>query len=43
MRLDPDTYSSFRSSVELRDPRPADLATYRQMMVNLDPPDHSQY
>jgi cytochrome P450 len=38
----PDVFSSWLGSVELRDPSATDLAAYRQMMVNIDPPAHTQ-
>ncbi|SEG73100.1 Cytochrome P450 [Thermomonospora echinospora] len=33
-------YSSWAGATQIRDPDPADLPFIRQMMLNLDPPDH---
>ena len=38
----PDIFSSHKGASFLRDQRPQDLAALQQMMLNLDPPDHSQ-
>ncbi|WP_370178912.1 cytochrome P450 [Rhodococcus wratislaviensis] len=38
----PDVFSSHKGASFLRDQRPQDLAALQQMMLNLDPPDHSQ-
>lgn len=40
---DPGTFSSHLGATQVRDPAtPADLAYVRQMMLNMDPPDHSR-
>ncbi len=38
----PEIYSSHVGATFLRDQRPRDLEALRQMMLNLDPPDHSK-
>jgi cytochrome P450 len=38
----PQIYSSHVGATFLRDQRPRDLAALQQMMLNLDPPDHSK-
>ena len=38
----PEVYSSHAGATFLRDQRPRDLAALQQMMLNLDPPDHSK-
>jgi cytochrome P450 len=38
----PEVYSSHVGATFLRDQRPRDLAGLQQMMLNLDPPDHSK-
>jgi cytochrome P450 len=38
----PEIYSSHVGATFLRDQRPRDLAGLQQMMLNLDPPDHSK-
>ncbi|MGQ4601264.1 cytochrome P450 [Nocardia sp. R6R-6] len=38
----PEIYSSHVGATFLRDQRPRDLAALQQMMLNLDPPDHSK-
>ncbi|MGW4963615.1 cytochrome P450 [Nonomuraea sp. NPDC004186] len=36
----PTEFSSWLGATQIRDPDPADLSFIRQMMLNLDPPDH---
>ncbi|TMD91915.1 MAG: cytochrome P450 [Chloroflexi bacterium] len=38
----PEDFSSWRGTSFLRDPRPADVAVLRRMMLNMDPPEHSK-
>ncbi|MEB3371342.1 cytochrome P450 [Saccharopolyspora mangrovi] len=38
----PEVHSSHAGATFLRDQRPRDLAALQQMMLNLDPPDHSK-
>ncbi|MCW2919886.1 MAG: cytochrome [Actinomycetia bacterium] len=38
----PTEYSSWIGATQIRDPDPADLPFIRQMMLNLDPPDHGR-
>ncbi|MDT7787872.1 MAG: hypothetical protein QOF58_6291 [Pseudonocardiales bacterium] len=38
----PHTFSSHRGATQIRDPRPADLAYVRRMMLNQDPPGHTR-
>lgn len=38
----PEVYSSHAGATFLRDQRPNDLSALQQMMLNLDPPDHSK-
>lgn len=38
----PATFSSYLGATQLRDPEPEDLDFIRQMMLNLDPPEHSR-
>lgn len=38
----PEIYSSHAGATFLRDQRPRDLAALQQMMLNIDPPDHSK-
>ena len=38
----PEEYSSWIGATQIRDPDPADLPFIRQMMLNLDPPDHGR-
>src|SRR3954451_19065910 len=39
---DSRTYSSWLGATQIRDPDPADLPFIRQMMLNLDPPEHGR-
>ena len=38
----PELFSSHLGATQIRDPKPDDLAFQRQMMLNLDPPEHSR-
>ena len=38
----PATFSSWLGATQLRDPDPADLPFVREMMLNMDPPEHSR-
>lgn len=38
----PATFSAHLGATQLRDPEPEDLGFIRQMMLNLDPPEHSR-